>query len=96
MMKKKNKESWLRKFKNHIQITKLAMKIGYNVSIVEIDSDKLKDENKKKNIKAEIEEIKIEDNNFNGDDGSTENLERYKEIFTRLELLKQKINNDLT
>jgi ATP-dependent Clp protease ATP-binding subunit ClpX len=48
-----------------------------------------------KNKKEPVaEEIEIENTNFNGDDGTTENLERYKVIFTRLNLLKQKINDD--
>ena len=91
---KKNKESWWSKFKNHIEITKFAGKIGYVLGESKTDLEKLKDENKKNIIKAQIEEIEIENNNFDGDDGSNENLERYKDIFTRLNLLKQKINNN--
>lgn len=93
-MDEKNKDSSWRKFKNHIEITKLSVKIGFNLPIIKTDLEKLKDENKKNIIKSEIEEIEIENTNFNGDDGTTENLERYKDIFTRLNLLKQKINDD--
>ena len=93
---KKNKESWWSKFKNHIEITKLAGKIGYALPGIKTDLEKLKDENMKKIINTQIEEIEIEDKNFDGDDGSNENLERYKDIFIRLNLLKQKINNNIT
>ena len=94
IMGEKNKDSSWRKFKNHIEMTKLSVKIGYTLPLIITDLEKLKDENKKIILKAEIEEIEIENTNFNGDDGSTENLESYKDIFTRLNLLKQKINNN--
>ena len=92
----KNKESWWSKFKNHIEMTKLSGKIGYALSVIKADMEKVKDEDNKKITKSQIEEIEIDNNNLDGDDGSNENLERYKDIFNRLNLLKQKINNDLS
>jgi hypothetical protein len=88
-------ESWFKSTKNHLRITKLAGNFGWIVAELKTDIEKIIDLQVKESVKCRLEDLKADDKMFDGDNGSTQNLLKYENLFQKLVELKQDVEKIL-
>ena len=89
------KESWFKRTKNHLRITKLAGNFGWIVAELKTDIEKITDLKVKETLKCRLEDLQNEDKKFNGDNGSTQNLIVYENLLLKMEELEQDVRKFL-
>lgn len=88
-------ETWWKRTKNHLKITKLAWTFGGVETSIKSNIKLLTDQNLIKDFQIRLNDLEADNKKFNGDDGSSQNLVKYENLLKKLFTLEQEVKNAL-